>query len=46
MSLLLIIAGLSLIALSGCETCMHPSQSQIPWARPAPWQNCTPGVAF
>lgn len=45
-SLLLVIAGLGLMTLSGCGSCMDPSQSQLPWARPAPWQSSSPGVAF
>lgn len=42
---LLTASGVGLLLITGCET-MRPAESNIPWSRPAPWQNSAPGVSF
>lgn len=46
LSLLLVLTTLGLLTLSGCGATMDPSQSQLPWGRPAPWESSSPGAAF
>jgi hypothetical protein len=45
-SLLAAIVILNLLFLSGCQTMMEPCRSELPWGKPAPWEQATPGVSF
>ena len=39
---LYVLLAVTVLLLSGCFN-KHPDDSQIPWARPASWENSGPG---
>lgn len=41
-----ILLGVLALALGGCSGWQHPDESQLPWARPAAWENSTPGMGI